>query len=159
MKACTKCGESKPLEAFAAARTGRDGRRGDCKACRSAYNRERRQADPEGHRARSASYYAQNRASVIAHQQAYQAAKPEVRWTASYRQRTRRYGHLPIVEEFTHSDVVALHGDACAHCGGDFEELDHFPIPVSQGGPHTLDNVRPSCAPCNQQSWRGALSA
>ena len=50
--------------------------------------------------------------------------------------------------------LVARYGDACFHCGGDFEELDHFPIPVSQGGPHALDNCRPSCTPCNQRSWK-----
>lgn len=40
MKQCTKCGETKPLEAFHAQKWG-DGRRPDCKECRREYGRRR----------------------------------------------------------------------------------------------------------------------
>ncbi|RAI25116.1 HNH endonuclease signature motif containing protein, partial [Rhodoplanes serenus] len=42
------------------------------------------------------------------------------------------------------------YGDGCAYCEtGEFEELEHY-TPVKAGGPHTLENVRPSCSACNR---------
>ena len=78
----------------------------------------------------------------------YRRANPHVPWLNSYRQRATRFGHPLVVEDFTKPDVIDRYGDACFYCGGAFEHLDHY-VPISKGGPHTLDNVRPSCAACN----------
>lgn len=51
-------------------------------------------------------------------------------------------------EEYTEAEVIEIWGDACVYCGGPFEHLDHV-HPISKGGSDTLDNVVPSCAPCN----------
>lgn len=83
----------------------------------------------------------------------YRLANPHKMWEGGYRRRTRRYGHEPVVESFTRDELIERYGDACYHCGGGFDELDHWPIPVIQGGPHTLANCRPSCTGCNR-SWR-----
>jgi 5-methylcytosine-specific restriction endonuclease McrA len=44
--------------------------------------------------------------------------------------------------------------DECYYCGknmdGKYEHLDHY-IPISKGGGHTMVNLRPSCACCNQK--------
>lgn len=43
MKACSKCGEAKPLDAFARWNRGRDGRRAYCKCCGNRAEKERRE--------------------------------------------------------------------------------------------------------------------
>jgi 5-methylcytosine-specific restriction endonuclease McrA len=53
-----------------------------------------------------------------------------------------------VVNDFTHSDIVEKYGNECVYCGGAFEHIDHY-VPLSKGGEHTLDNVRPSCRSCN----------
>ena len=66
-----------------------------------------------------------------------------------YQRSCQLYGLEPVVEQFSRKDVVQRYSDRCAHCtAGDFECLDHF-VPVAAGGPHTLDNARPSCRSCN----------
>jgi 5-methylcytosine-specific restriction endonuclease McrA len=60
-----------------------------------------------------------------------------------------RYGVPVVADLFTKADVVSRYGDACAYCGGEFQELDHF-IPLKAGGTHVLSNVWPSCTPCNR---------
>lgn len=176
VKTCTKCGEQKPLEEYSRQRLGKLGRRANCKTCAKAY----RAANLDRHRARDHEYAAANRQKILARQaewrvgnrsrlrkqQAEYAAvnrdrilkqwadNPHFGWEANSRQRMRRAGFEPIIEHFTRDDLIARYGDACAHCGGPFEQLDHYPVPISRGGAHTLDNCRPSCADCNQESWR-----
>lgn len=84
----------------------------------------------------------------------YTRDNPHRSWAASYRARARRF-NLPIVEEdFTRADVIRTYGNHCVYCdSGAFEELDHFE-PVCKGGPHTLANVRPACASCNNAKSR-----
>ena len=53
-----------------------------------------------------------------------------------------------IVDIFTTQDIIDKYGDKCFYCGGLFTHIDHY-MPLSKGGSHTLDNVRPSCEPCN----------
>lgn len=73
----------------------------------------------------------------------------EEAWVRGYVRRAVKYG-APVVIPFTEADVVQRYGSACWHCGADsFDELDHHPVPVHAGGAHSLDNVRPSCGPCN----------
>jgi 5-methylcytosine-specific restriction endonuclease McrA len=52
------------------------------------------------------------------------------------------------VEDFAFDDIIEKYGSKCVYCGGKFEHIDHY-VPLSKGGEHTLDNVRPSCANCN----------
>lgn len=158
VKACTKCGESKSFGEFCRRRASRDGHTSQCKACIADYR--------SANREHSAAYYAANREHRAAYMVEWQAANRKRRaeyavewrsssegqgseWASSYRVRARMYGFDHVIEPFTRDDVLAAHGDACAHCDGPFEHLDHFPVPVALGGPHTLENVRPSCATCN----------
>lgn len=149
MKTCTRCGDEKPLDEYYRDKSKRGGHGTRCKVC---------------HAEQAAKYYAANREKVIGRVRAhharhpekhaerereYRAEKPHVGWETCYRWRARKFGFAPTVESFTREDVTARYGDACKHCGGPFEHLDHHPVPVALGGHHTLDNVKPSCADCN----------
>lgn len=84
----------------------------------------------------------------------YRADRPEIQWESRYRFRIRRAGFGPVMKPFTKAELIERHGDACYHCGGEWSETDHYPVPVSRGGEHSLTNVVPSCMPCNRRSWR-----
>ena len=53
-----------------------------------------------------------------------------------------------VANKFAISDIINAYGDKCFYCNGKFEHVDHY-IPLSKGGPHSLENVRPSCKNCN----------
>lgn len=112
--------------------------------------RAHRAANRETIAERDRAYYAANREAVAEYRRAYYAANPHVHWASKYRTRARAYGFPIVVEEFTKADVVTMYGDYCTYCEtGAFEHLDHF-VPVAKGGPHTLENARPSCGACNR---------
>lgn len=182
-KCCTKCGIEKPLDEYHKHSTTKDGRRPDCKACYRTYQVTRYQANRDEEKARSARYYATNRKTVLlrltrhrdlppvkaqraeynarpevkAYKAEYAAANPHIGWEHSYRQRAEQYGFgylIPSMQSFTREELVWLHGDKCYHCGGEWTELDHWPLAISQGGMHALFNAVPSCLTCNRKSWR-----
>lgn len=68
---------------------------------------------------------------------------------AARRSRIRRL-RASSVEPFSQAKVDAYEG-CCAYCTtGVYEHMDHV-VPLSKGGPHSLDNVVPACAPCNRR--------
>lgn len=74
MKTCTKCGETKALEAFNRAAASRDGLQAYCKACAAAYRAAYRAANRDAINAKDAAHYAANRDAILAQQAAYRAA-------------------------------------------------------------------------------------
>ena len=164
MKTCSKCHESLPLNSFAPRKDSKDGRRGSCQNCRSqTYAKWRaanidtkhekdaayRAANKDAERARWARWVESNRDAYLTYQSRHRQNAPHVYWRGSYCERAVKFGHEPIVEDFTKPDVIDRYGDSCFYCEvGAFEELDYEPI--SKGGLHTLANVRPSCTSCNR---------
>lgn len=124
-------------------------------------SREYREANREQLAERRREYYAANREHWAEYREANrgQIARRKRESLAgprdAYRQRMRRYGFpIEVCDDFTRSDVVEAYGDGCWHCmqegqAGPYEHLDHYPVPVSKAGPHSLENVRPSCAAHN----------
>ena len=178
-KYCTRCGETKPLNEYHKDRSKRDGHCAYCKPCVIAYVRKYQKDNPErvaeasreyreAHRTELSEkqrqrYYAnrekvldymrdyrrENREEVAERKRKWAAENPHLRWVGTYRQRCKANGLDPHIEDFTRADVINRYGDSCAYCRGEFQELDHY-VPVSKGGTHTLDNVRPSCTRCNR---------
>lgn len=145
-KQCTKCKEHKSLEMFY---NHKDGKRPECKTCnnarRAACRRERRATDPAYHERERE--YARRYYHEIGKARQFESGD---RWVSTYTSHCRRVGVTPVVERFTWQDVVDEYGDKCSYCQhGAFEELDHY-IPIKAGGPHALENVRPSCVTCNR---------
>lgn len=165
-KRCPRCSKSKPLIEFNRNRSSRDGLARWCKACSKAYKLEyrarpavrereraydaaRHEAQKDQIHARQAEYRERNAEHITARQSAHNAANPHLAWVRNYRHRVTVLGLTPVIEHFTKADVIARYGDHCTYCEvGPFEQLDHD-LPVSRGGPHTLENVRPACIPCN----------
>ena len=107
-------------------------------------------------------YNSNNRERARARNKKYRLTHPEVDRRHNARRRARLKGSL--VEYFTEQDVLNLYGTNCHICLKEIDmtaprstrfkgweqglHLDHV-IPISRGGTHTLDNVKPSHGICN----------
>ena len=156
MKTCNTCNIPKPPEGYHRDPKSPDGRTRQCKPCRAAYRAttaDQRREYAATWRAENPDYAATYREANRDRFRAYAAAdreeNPHIQWERRYRRRAVKYGHPVSVDSFTRAELIARHGDACVHCGGPFEHLDHYPVPVALGGVHSLDNCVPSCAACN----------
>lgn len=170
-KACSKCGEDKPLEDFHKRAAAKDGRRSYCRPCASAAHEQYRRdpevqqryteqarawvaANPEAKRAKDARWYAANTERVRANNARWRAAHPETvriqRRARISRYRARKRGATS--ELFTVAELYALWADAdawaCIYCGAPWEHIEHF-VPLARGGDHALWNLFPACAECN----------
>jgi len=178
-KTCTKCGQTKPRtsEFFYRNKKSRDGLRPDCSDCgraraavyMEAHRQEARDRvrawrlqDPEKTRKVRAEYYQRYRSEIRAKWKVDYHADPE-RFKISGRVRRAREKQVPF-ERYRFQDVLAKWGSDCHICGLaiDLEaprqmstpgwelglHLDHV-IPISKGGPDTLENVKPSHGMCN----------
>ena len=152
MKTCTKCGEEKPLDQFYRHKRRPDGRDSKCATCTRAATAAWVAQNRERSLAYLREYHAEHRKEASAQKRRRRIEAPHVHWAGEYAKRSRAYGFTPVIERFTRDDLFARYGDACVHCGGPFEELDHYPIPVSRGGVHSLDNCVPSCRTCNRRA-------
>lgn len=148
-KGCTRCGIVKPLPEFVRSKVTRSGYLGHCRQCERArvrqWRAENRGRDSERRRAYRVAHIERERERV----QEWHAENPGRVWAHGYRQRAAQYGHEPAVVPFTREELIDVYGDACYHCGDEWTELDHWPVAVAEGGEHRLENVVPSCAPCN----------
>lgn len=98
------------------------------------------------------------RQARLAEQRAKRKASPPEPgrgWARSAARRIAEYGLDSEVHEFTRAEVVERQGsESCVICEAtDDLTLDHV-HPLAAGGPHTLENVRLLCAPCN--GWKVA---
>lgn len=75
---------------------------------------------------------------------------------AEKRRRTPRKYLSPRIR----SEIFAAFGDRCVYCdAADVPlELDHR-IPISRGGPDTIDNLVPACKPCNLRKFNHAAES
>lgn len=183
-KACTRCLVVKPLESFGNRKVARDGRHSQCLECSREANAEYRKKNRRREAERKAAYIAANPEKVRDYARSrYAANKDEFArkfkewregnadyrseytrqwradnpgrvWENSFYERCKLKGIEPVVKPFTKEQLVERYGNKCYHCGGEFEQLDHFPVSLAKGGEHSIENTRPSCSECNKRSWR-----
>jgi 5-methylcytosine-specific restriction endonuclease McrA len=126
---------------------------------------------------RKRKYWLANREKLLARQKAYRKAKPEIGrakqkkyWArnpekaqAFNRQRRARVNNVEHIP-YTKEEVLKKYGADCHICGSSIDlkaprkagkkgwehglHLDHL-IPISKGGPDTIENVRPAHGLCN----------
>jgi 5-methylcytosine-specific restriction endonuclease McrA len=152
-RACTKCGERKPLEEFHRDPSGRLGRAYACKVCLRAKARaymatvpiekrrdavrRHRLANTDRYNARRRDRYAEDPAVVLV----YNANRRAARLAA---------GSFTVAEW---ESVLDLYGHRCLACGtAERIEPDHI-VPISwgveRGGVGTIGNIQPLCRSCN----------
>ena len=146
------------------------------KAAKYAANREGvaikarayRLANPERGRALASRYYAAHREQIIAKSKAYTGTRPAEKLAAAvqkwrkanpaeFREQCRRRRASKMGAYVTKADyagVLAEYGMVCHLCGADIPSMDDLDfdhvIPLSKGGAHTTENIRPSHRHCNR---------
>lgn len=174
MKTCTKCKEAKPLAEFGKAAKGRDGLKGQCKACLKIAKAVYR-ADPanrEKEKASTAEWSKANKWKRNAITAKYNAANPvkakarKVKWNSDNPDKTRATrrigGHNRRARKRENggklspglTDKLFTHQRGkCPCCGlplGKDYHLDHC-MPLALGGTNTDDNMQLLRAKCNMQ--------
>jgi 5-methylcytosine-specific restriction endonuclease McrA len=118
----------------------------------------------------SRKYYKKNSEKLAAQQRKNRAKNPNFKANqaaASHRRRSRMYGQE--YDFFKEKEILEKYGTKCHLCGGEIDinapraskargklgenwqnalHIDHI-VPLSKGGTHTIDNVRPAHAWCN----------
>ncbi len=86
-------------------------------------------------------YYAANKQRIIERAVAWRSDRRR-EWAMKANQTAVRFG---VPGKVDWRDLVP---EDCAYCGTPCESWDHV-MPLSRGGPNTLDNIVPCCWPCN----------
>ena len=145
-KRCNTCDVVKPLDRYPRDAKMRDGHLNRCKACRSKYASELRNRNIEASRAKERARYAAN---------GYRDKKREWRMAnpsrvVEYTSRRRALKQASTVGEVDMERVLSSYGH-CYLCGYTLSgeiHVDHV-IPLSRGGAHSEQNLRPTHARCN----------
>lgn len=156
MPVCTRCGEDKPVEAFAlhtkSDPTSR--RRSACRQCANAQDRQRRAAPGEKDKRREYNRQRYDRESQVARVYAWRAANPETAKRIQRNAQARRRARLRGVanEHIDYLELFERDGGRCGICHLkvtlDDGSIDHV-IPLSHGGDHTYTNVQLAHKSCN----------
>ncbi len=113
MKTCTKCGQTKPLEAFSRRASSSDGRAYQCRECVKAYRAANRERDA----ARQATYRAANREKIAERDAAYRRANREAiraRYAAYYEE-TVRARYAAAAERYSTEGAFPIPVEVLAH--------------------------------------------
>lgn len=151
-KGCTKCGEFLPKESFYEDRSHRDGLYSWCKPCFNAHTRanvdKQARVERNRHRYRTEPAYAEGRR---ARHRDWSRRNPE-----RCREHTNKRRALKLQSMTEPVDYMAIleeHGMICHICTIEIESLSelHFDhvIPLSKGGAHSHENIKPAHAFCN----------
>lgn len=79
--------------------------------------------------------------------QNWRAKNKELVVDASHRRRAKI--RQVTTAKVTKADMQAIMRKPCIYCGAKAQQVDHV-IPLARGGSHSIGNLAPSCAPCNQ---------
>lgn len=178
-KTCTKCGQTKPRtkKFFYANKNSADGLRPDCSDCGRERSKKYSRENAEANRARVKAWREADPAKAKSlKSQSYQKHKIKIRakWREQYkanpskfiankhkrRAKEQNVVHLPYATE----QVLETYGSDCYLCNKPIDlqaprwtakpgwemglHLDHV-IRIADGGPDTLENVRPTHGICN----------
>lgn len=147
MKTCTKCKTDKSNELFSKCASRADGLQSACKDCKKKQLDTWRKANPKKWNAYKDKWYLGNKSKSAEYQR---------------RRRANILGNGFTV--YSEIDVLKKYGTSCHLCNLSIDltanrragkpgwenglHIDHV-IPLSKGGPDTLENVRPSHGICN----------
>lgn len=178
MRACTKCGESKPLENFYNIKKDASKYCTECKSCMNEANKKYRQANREKISKQRQQYRRANQEKVAAGLKAWREKNrdydratsaqwrkdnPELykqqmrNWRQKNKQRKSELDHRRRARKAANGSYVVTARDMrklagpCVYCGSVSDiTLDHV-IPISRGGSHGIGNLVAACRPCNNR--------
>jgi 5-methylcytosine-specific restriction endonuclease McrA len=174
-KKCSTCKQVKSMDDFAKG-NDKNGKAYKCKACTNAYNAEYRKAnldaiqehqrnayhaDVEANRAKSRGYYQRNKDVLKVRHDSYNAVPANKLRTALLhgQHHVEELGNLAhnitADEQYAYWEANGISKDHCHYCQVHFGALDPVDVTIdhveaiSNGGPHTVENIVPACRSCN----------
>jgi 5-methylcytosine-specific restriction endonuclease McrA len=162
MKRCCSCELEKSLEQFNKDKNKKDGRSYRCKDCNAKSAKLWREKNPEKFKESLRSGYLKNREKRLDAARSWRNENKETK--REYNRKRKSLLRNGSAESFTDAQVISEYGNLCHICSTEIDmnaprwtaqegwefglHIDHV-VPVSKGGPHSIDNVRPSHAICN----------
>lgn len=173
-KACTVCGEEKPLEDFFKCKAVADGRMAKCKTCktkqiyewreknRDRLNKYQRDYNKKPNAKETTRKYNQtDKAKQSARDSDSKRSAAKKKERENNREKWRVYSRNkhakrkaqsktdPGIRPSEWTAIKESFNGACAYCGAKQKmTMDHF-IPLSRGGAHSPHNIVPACSGCN----------
>jgi 5-methylcytosine-specific restriction endonuclease McrA len=156
-KDCSACNRVLPLLDFHKDKSHSDGYKSRCKLCRKSEN-------PERARRYSLKYYEKNAEDIKRKKvEAYKSSLDLRQYRLAHNRKRRAHNFLANKIILKH-EILEAYGDVCYLCNCKIDltisgkpglpgwqlglHIDHV-IPVSQGGPTVLENLRPTHGVCN----------
>ena len=156
-KECGKCCKTKKFQLFYRDHRSPDGHNSVCKSCKKEYITEYLVRNPEKadkRRDSNAAWRAANPDAVM-HYSRLRSIKEKLtgRPYLLKRRQTIKHTRLGIISR---KDIISTYGMVCSICHrnillSQLLTIDHV-VPLSRGGTHTLDNLRPAHGYCN--TWK-----
>jgi hypothetical protein len=193
VKTCTGCKEIKTLDCFNKQATGKYGVHSECKVCHKERNRVYNNANRDKVNARQKKWRLANLEKEKQSALKYKLANPEKekerqrkyreenadkkkeanrKWAASNPENNRHRANVRRVRKLSNGvykildkDLRKLYKSSCFYCGSKSAiQADHV-IPIARGGTHSIGNLVPACAKCNQSKgskflaeWKASLT-
>ena len=145
MKKCSKCKLNKSKSDFGILTKPYKCIRSQCRSCEAEYSREYRDRMPP-----------EKKAESIAKLKKWQEENPErvvlqrkkhnkIGW---HKREARKKNLICDLTDRQWQETLRNCDYKCVYCGALWEHQDHF-VPLSNGGGYTVNNMVPSCSPCN----------
>ncbi len=149
MRTCTKCNKEFPatLEFFHKQKGGEFGLNSFCKECKNKKNKQWREDNPEYQK----QWCEENKASKAEYQKQWTEDNQDKRRANEAKRRALKKG-ATVREPFAPQDVLDKWGTDCHICKNPIDLLDwhmEHVVALSNGGEHSLKNVKPSHPKCN----------
>jgi 5-methylcytosine-specific restriction endonuclease McrA len=160
MKTCTNCKTLKAVDQFHKDRQKKDGLAYVCKPCAIDKVKQWQKDNPDKTREHARKFYSKHKDSLQQGKKIWRENnRDRVREMKRHSQAARR-ARANSVSTFvvTKVDLRKIRESACAHCDArDDIHIDHI-IPLAKGGAHSIGNLQPLCAPCNQSKGSKLLA-
>ena len=180
-KKCTKCGNELPEtnEYFQTKRSAKGGLRSECKECSRIYSKKYKQDNREIISEQNREYRKNNKDHIAEYHRTHDRRESVRKYGALYREknkeriseRMRQYrkynkdktnilcqGRRARKHKLEHSlalgqwnAIKKSFNNSCAYCGKEKPLVQEHLIPLSKGGEYTINNIIPSCQPCNSK--------
>lgn len=158
-KKCSSCDLNKEVECFKKSKTTSDGYRSYCILCRKNKQKEKYATDEQfriDESKRHAKIYLKNSKKIIDRHNKWAKENPLLCLQQANKRRAKKAG-----VEFSNFDLNLInekYNNSCIYCektDGTFH-YDHL-MPLSKGGPHTIENIVLACESCNCRKHASTL--
>lgn len=164
MKTCKHCGQTKESNLFFKNSGTKDGLQSNCKPCSSGLAKKWRESNLEKKRSKDRAWREANKDKSNDATRKWRQSNPDKTLERKRRRKAARLGNG--FEVYSDKQVIEKYGMLCHLCLEPINflaprkagligwqrgfQVDHV-LPLSKGGPDTLDNVRPSHGLCNMK--------